>query len=455
MGIGIQWTDAETTITFSELIASLTYALDMTEGQPPGHCLRSCLIGMSVGREMGLGPEELWNLYYSILLKDAGCSSNAARLFELYGSDDRSTKNDFKTVDTDSVLQVANFVFSHTGLGKPLQEKFRRILNLAMNGEELARELFSARCERGANIAIELGFNERVAEAVRCLDEHWNGQGRPRGLIGDEIPLASQIALMAQVADVFSYGGEGLRSMTEVRKRRGSWFDPKVVSAFESVASRDDFWKEIEADGLERRVLELEPEGFSILADSESLDSVARAFGKIIDAKSPYTFGHSQRVGDYTMNVAKRMGFAPERCIWVRRGGFLHDLGKLGVSNAILDKPGKLDPEEYEAVKKHAQYTEEILCRIAPFRTLAAVSGAHHERLDGLGYPRGIAAPEICIETRIITVADIFDALTEERPYRKAMSFEEAFSILDGLKDKAVDRDCLDVFRSIARELPG
>ncbi len=437
--------------SYADVVASFTYALDLTEGQPPGHCLRSCVIGMAIGRKLGLSPEELWVLYYSILLKDAGCSSNAARLFELYAYDDRTTKKDFKTVDTDSLFQVAKFVFTHTAMGHPLREKIRKIVHLVKNGEALATEMFMARCERGAHIALEMGFNEDIAHAIRCLDEHWNGFGRPRGLREREIPLSSRIALLSQVADVFSYEATEEDALLELKKRRRTWFDPDVVDAFESVCRDKEFWVAMKSGQWEQHVRHLEPVGFSQVADEDRLDAIARAFGKIIDAKSPYTYGHSERVGNYTIAIAREMGLEEDRCRWIRRGGFLHDLGKLGVSNSILDKPGRLEGEEYALVQKHARYTEEILVRIGPFEALAFVSGAHHERLDGRGYPRGLSADQIPLDTRIISVADIYDALTEDRPYRKAMEEDKAFSILEEMRGGALDGQVLDVFRRLKK----
>ena len=433
-------------VRFSEVVASFTYALDMTEGQPPGHCLRSCRIGMEIGRHLNLSSRDLWNLFYAILLKDAGCSSNAARLFELYSSDDRITKKNFKSVDTDSLLQVAKFVFTNTAMGHPLREKIGKIVNLAMHGEDLATEMFMARCERGASIATEMGFNDEIAHGIRCLDEHWNGKGRPRGLREEEIPLLSRIALLSQVADVFSYDGTPGRAIEEIRKRRGTWFDPALVETFDRVSRNLALWEELSSPDLESIVMEMEPLEHALPADEDRLDQVSRAFGKIIDAKSPYTYGHSQRVGDFTYALSKELGLPEDRCRWVRRGGFLHDVGKLGISNTILDKPGRLSGEEYEMVKNHARYTEEILVRIGVFQELSFIAGAHHERLDGGGYPRGLRAEKIPVETRIITIADIFDALTEERPYRKALSDDQAFSIMEDMRDTALDSRILDLF---------
>src|ERR1051325_743410 len=182
---------ADRPLLLAEVIGAFSDALDLTEGQPPGHCLRGCWIGVHVGRELGLDPSALWDLYYTLLLKDAGCSSNAARLCALYGADDFTVKRNFKSVDSDHLYEIASFVFKHAGLGRGLKERFQRFIDLAANGERLATELVATRCERGAAIARQLGFSEVVAAGIHGLDEHWNGKGRPEGLRGEAIPLGS------------------------------------------------------------------------------------------------------------------------------------------------------------------------------------------------------------------------------------------------------------------------
>jgi HD-GYP domain-containing protein (c-di-GMP phosphodiesterase class II) len=143
---------------------------------------------------------------------------------------------------------------------------------------------------------------------------------------------------------------------------------------------------------------------------------------------------------------------SPERRRWLKRAALLHDIGKLGVSNSILDKPGKLDPDEWAAMQMHAAYTETILSRISAFGDLAAVAGAHHERLDGKGYPRGLTGEQIALETRIITAADIFDALSADRPYRAAMPVTKALAIMAEMVGAAIDVECFAALRrAIAR----
>jgi len=437
-------------LRLSELIGSLSHALDITEGQPRGHCVRACWIGMHIGRQIGLDEASLRDLYYTILLKDLGCSSNAARICELYMTDDLSFKRDFKTVG-DSLPQMLSFVFSHTGLKAGLSDRLRGIVNIMRNGPRIADELIQTRCTRGADIARQLRFGEPVAEGVGSLDEHWDGGGRPQHLAGERIPLYARIALLSQVIDVFHTAGDADAAIQEARRRAGGWFDPALVKAFERVALDPAFWRHLASPGVEALVFAMEPGSGRVVLDEDYLDDIAEAFGQVVDSKSPFTSGHSARVADYVEAIAADLGMAPERRRWLRRGALLHDVGKLGVSNSVLDKPAKLDQEEWVSVQQHAQHTEAILSRIGAFEELARIAAAHHERLDGKGYPRGLGADQISLETRIITTADIFDAISADRPYRGAIPVEGTLEIMAGSVGTAIDPDCFEALKRVVR----
>jgi len=438
-------------IRVAEIMGALSRALDMTEGQPPGHCVRCCWMGMQIGRELAFSQEQLADLYYTLLLKDLGCSSNAARICELYLADDLTFKKDFKLVDS-SLSQVLGFVLSHTGLKSGLSERFRGVLNILQNGGSISRELIETRCQRGAEIARAMHFPETVAKGILDLDEHFDGGGKPQGLSGSDISPLARVALMCQVIDVFKVSGGRMAALRELRKRRGIWFDPAFVDAFLSVERRDGFWETLEAPDLEATVLALEPAQSERLADEAYLDDIAAAFARVIDAKSPYTSGHSDRVALFTDMIAEEMDYDFEARRRIKRAALLHDIGKLGVSNAILDKNGKLDDEEWKAMRSHAAYSEQILERISAFADLAKVAGAHHERLDGRGYPNGLSGDQIGMDTRIISTADVFDALTADRPYRAAMPVQKAFAILDEEAGKSHDPACIEALkRAIAR----
>lgn len=438
-------------IQLSEMLGALSHALDITEGQPPGHCVRSCWIGVGIGQTLGLAENEIADLFYTLLLKDLGCSSNAARICQLYITDDITFKRDFKQIG-DRLPQVLKFVLSHTGMQAGVAERFRAIVNIVQNGGEIARELIETRCQRGAAIARKMRFSDDVAFGIQCLDEHWNGNGRPAGLAGEAIPLYSRIALLAQVIDVFflSAGENAVRA--EIANRTGSWFDPALVQAFERVSQDRAFWDVLASENVEEAVFALSPARRIEPLDDDYLDDIAAAFAQIVDSKSPFTHGHSERVALFTDLIAEELRVEAGQRRRLKRAALLHDIGKLGVSSSVLDKPGKLDDHEWSAMRAHATNSERILSRIGAFAELARIGGAHHERLDGKGYPRGLRGDEICPATRIVSTADVFDALTADRPYRAAMPIAKALAIMDGDVGTALDPDCVNALkRSLIR----
>jgi HD-GYP domain-containing protein (c-di-GMP phosphodiesterase class II) len=443
---GARPVDAASSVRLAELIGALSHALDMTEGQPPGHCVRSCWIGIHIGRALGLDPREMPDLYYTLLLKDLGCSSNAARICSLYLVDDIRFKHGFKTIDG-SLGAALRFVFSHTGLESGLAERIRAIVNILQNGGEIARELIETRCHRGADIAAKMRFSTRVQDGIRSLDEHWNGSGHPQGLRGPTIPTHAAIALLAQVVDVFHTEHGRVAAVAEAKARSGTWFAPPIVAAFLAAQAMPGFWEVLGSEDVTDQVLALDPSVDAGPVDDGYLDEIASAFADVVDAKSSFTADHSRRVTLYADMIAEEFGFDAQHRRWLRRAGLLHDIGKLAVSNQILDKPGKPDEAEWQAVRAHPGHGEAILARVPAFRDIAPLAGAHHERLDGRGYPRGLMGDEICLETRILTVADVFDALSADRPYRPAMPIAGALAILDRDASAAFDPNCVAALR--------
>jgi putative nucleotidyltransferase with HDIG domain len=430
-------------IRLAELLGALSHALDLTEGQPAGHCVRSCWIAMQMADALQLDQTQSWELYYTLLLKDLGCSSNAARICELYLVDDRSFKTDFKRIDG-SLPQALRFVLSHTGLKSGLAERFRAMIHIFQNGGEISNELIATRCQRGADIARKMRFGENVAQGIAGLDEHWDGAGKPLQLKGYDIPLFSRIALLCQVADVFQMANGPEAARKEIQNRKGTWFDPELVAVFDHLSKGSLFWDSLNGEDLQELIYEFEPAQHKTLVDDDYLDDIAAGFAEVVDSKSPFTSGHSNRVTLYADMIAEDLGFTYERRRWLKRAALLHDIGKLGVSNTILDKPAKLDAEEWVQMQRHAEYSEKILSRISVFKDLAPIASAHHEKLNGKGYPKGLKGDEIAIESRILAVADIFDALTADRPYRAAMSIDRALAIMAEDVGTALDQNCFD-----------
>jgi HD-GYP domain-containing protein (c-di-GMP phosphodiesterase class II) len=276
--------------------------------------------------------------------------------------------------------------------------------------------------------------------------KHWDGRGHPAGVAGDSIPLLSRIALLAQTIEV--HLSDGVDSALDiVRRRRGRWFDPELAArCLRWRGDRD--WR----DGLSTpdaaRVVSLDPaDGERYLEESE-LDHVAEAFADIIDAKTPYTYRHSSEVARYARGIARTMGTSLLEQQRLYRAGLLHDIGKLGVWNRILDKPGRLDDEEVAIVRRHPAHTWEVLRNVGAFADFAWTSALHHERLDGNGYPWGIDRTGLDRAARILAVADIYEALTADRPYRGGMTSDAAFAILDAEGGSGVDSDVVHALRA-------
>ncbi len=238
-------------------------------------------------------------------------------------------------------------------------------------------------------------------------------------------------------------GGEEAAT-AEIQRRSGTWFDPELVAQMLVTIAAPDFWAGLNAEDMDATVVALEPSAESVAVDDDRLDAIAIGFGQVIDAKSPYTSGHSGRVAEYSTMIAQHLGLDQERQRWIRRAAMLHDIGKLGVSNEVLDKPGKLNDDEWTQMREHPVHTFEILSRIAPFRELAYVAGAHHEKMGGGGYPWGLSQDQIPIETRIITVADIWDAISADRPYRAGMPLQQAIEVMRSLEGDSIDPKCVE-----------
>jgi HD-GYP domain-containing protein (c-di-GMP phosphodiesterase class II) len=438
-------------LPLAHVLGALSHALDLTEGQPAGHCVRSCWIGVHVARRMGLEEAAIADLYYAILLKDLGCSSNAARVAQLYLTDDLQFKRDSKFLG-DASGPALRFILDHTGQGCGLVERLRTTFKVIRYAGEIVQELIETRCERGAGIAHQLRFTHAVSDGIRSLDEHWNGGGRPLGLRGRAIPLFSRIALLAQVADVFFTSGGMMAACDEVRARTGAWFDPEVAAAFHGVAEDPRFWTMLASDDIGQAVLDLEPAQRMVAADDSYLDDIATAFAQVVDAKSPFTSGHSLRVARFTELLGQRLGLDAAALQRLKRAALLHDVGKLGVSNSILDKPGKLDAAEWAAMRQHPAHSGTILSRIGCFGELADVGAGHHERLDGKGYPFGLDASQIGMATRIVTTADVCDALSATRPYREAMPIKQMLDVMGADVGTAFDPVCFDALRDLAAE---
>ena len=419
------------TLQRGEILSALSYALDLTEGQDMGHTVKSALLGIKIGALIHLSIEDQRDLYYALLLKDAGCSSNAARVQQIFQSNDLQVKRNLKTTDWTNLWEGFKYVRQNAHLGDSLYEQTERLFQFAVHKKGQALEIVQIRCQRGSEIAEYLGFSPKCAQAIYSLDEHWDGKGVPQKLRAEEIPLFSRVMNLTQTMEVFfsTYGKDATFDMIE--KRSGTWFDPQLVQAARELQQDTALWATMQdADTTRQAVMDLEPPGETLSIDSEQVTLICEGFASIIDAKSPWTARHSENVTLAATSIARQINLPPEIITTIRHAALLHDIGKLALPNSILDKNGPLTEEEFDLVRKHPYYTLQILKRISTFEDITEIAASHHERLDGHGYFRQLSATELSLPARILAVADVFDALRSSRPYRDALTLEETLDIM-------------------------
>ena len=373
--------------------SALSHALDITEGQPRGHAERSCLIGMRLVEAIGLDEATSSSAFYALLLKDAGCSSNAARVSALFGADDATVK---------STRQADRHQQHGRGAGAPAADGVARAL---ADQQGAPRRRGAALRTRGRPHAGRAALRARSRRGAR-------DRARRRGRAGDHrrrralgrraaIPAASPATRSRRWAGSSAWprpprstGSTAVpRQPCEIaRKRRGTWFDPALVEALVALEHDEAFWATLQIPSVSA----LEPADRVVVADDDRLDRVARAFARVVDAKSPYTARHSAGVAEIAVSLATLLAIDPGAMATVRRAALLHDIGKLGVSNQILDKRDGLTDQEWAVMRAHpALVAGDPHARPGLRHDLARIAAAHHERLDGSGYFAGLTAREL------------------------------------------------------------
>lgn len=434
----------EGAVSLSEVISALTFALDLTEGAVPGHSLRTCLIGMRLGKALQVPEDDLTSLYYALLLKDIGCSDSAARLSHILGANDRgpwSLPGWNSEIAADPVLLER--VWREVLPNVPLPGRIGRLLGGHAVASDPQDESLR-QSSRVSRILQYLGMSQPTIEAVCHIDERWDGSGFPAEQQGQTIPLLSRICSVAQTLDAFAaeHGPEDALRM--VRSRRGIRFDPAIVRAAQHLHTSGKLWQHCRPSDVEAtraEVLSQDP-GLSSPLTPERVDRICEAFANVVDAKSPFTFDHSVGVTEVAVQLATELSLASDRISLVRRAAYLHDVGKLAVSTRILDKKCRLTPQEWDVVRRHPALSGSILHRVSAFRELAVLAGEHHERLDGSGYARGLCAEHLSLESRIIAMADCYAAMAENRPYRPGLEPARILHILSQDVPHKLDPTC-------------
>jgi HD-GYP domain-containing protein (c-di-GMP phosphodiesterase class II) len=424
-------------LRLAELLASVSLATDLGTGQPLGHALRTCTIATALAEAMGCGPDDGRTVHQFALLRFLGCTSDSADTAAMFGGDDRALLAAMAPVFMGSSREVTGQFVRSAGAGYSRLRRLRFVARGLADPKGTERSL-SMHCEVAAMLAGRAGLEQPVVDALAHAYERWDGKGWPAGLEGDAIPLAVRIAVVARDADLATRIGDDPREWT--RARRGRAYDPSVVDAFEQVGP--DVISQLEGGDEWETALLCEPRPVTTVVP-DMLDAVLAAFADFADLKSPLIRGHSRRVAWLAEEAGRLAGLDDAACDCLRRAGLVHDLGRVAVENGIWDKPGPLATAEWEQVRLHSYYTERILVRCRSLASLVESASSHHERVDGSGYHRSLTAEALSRCDRILAAADVFAALTADRPHRPAYADDVAARMLEAEAKGRLDVDAV------------
>jgi HD-GYP domain-containing protein (c-di-GMP phosphodiesterase class II) len=403
-------------LRLADMLAALSVATDLGMGQEPEKAVRTCLVATRLARAMDLPDPDVRDVYYTALLKHLGCTAPSHETAWLLGDDLAGTPQTERTDDASrrEMLALTAAVGKGTGV-----HRIRYLVRTLAAGKEGGRTISRAVCEVGARMAERLHLPDGVRTGLLHSLERWDGRGDAYGLAGEDVALPARLTAVAAQAVIFDRLGGPDAAVDMVRRRAGGWFDPAVAGTFERVGpellrrlAEADVWAE---------VLVTEPQPVCRIPRTQ-LDDMAAVFADMVDLLTPFTLGHSAGVAELAGAAAGHLRLPGGTVDLVRRAALLHDLGRVAVSSHVWEKPRALTATQQEQVRLHPYHTERILARSAILQPLARIAGMHHERQDGSGYHHGATGAQVPVEARLLAVADAYQAMTQDRPYRPALA---------------------------------
>jgi HD-GYP domain-containing protein (c-di-GMP phosphodiesterase class II) len=413
------------------VVAALSVTSDLTRGHPPGEAMRACLLGAELARRAGLDGVRRSDIFYTCLLRFAGCAATSHEIAVALGGDDIVVRARGDLIDAARPAEALRFL---AGLGHGTDRL--RILGRFPAAPRLFAEAARADCEVGADLTGRLGLPETVRRAVLDGFERFDGRGAPAGRSGDEVAEAARFAAVSFAAVMFDAVGGATLAVDMVRQWAGRALDPAIAGIFLeappellAIAGPDDLWS---------AVVDAEPEPRRTFLDDSRLDEALAGFGDAADLKAPEFSGHSGGVARLARAAADATGVANGREMF--RAGSVHDLGRVAVPTGIWERPGPLRAEEWDSVRLHPYHSARILARSPVLAPLGAIAHRHHERIDGSGYPAGVRGSELDPAASLLAAADVLHALGEPRPHRPALDRAAASRVLSGMP---LDRDAI------------
>ena len=407
-------------VRLTELVAALSLATDLGLGLPQEHVLRQTVVADRLAAANGLGERERGSVRMISLLSWVGCIADSDEMAAWFG-DDVAFRAD--SVDVDKAgMPMLRFLLSHLAADSTWGRLSvtRRFLAGGIRDAMLS---LVTHCQSTGEIAERLGLDEEVRRGLLQSFERWDGKGVPNGLAGEDIALAARIVHVADDAEAHFHRGGATAATAMLRDRRGTEFDPALVDAVLADPGMLDIgdvdpWTEVVA---------LAERGDPVIAE-DALDDVLTVLADYADLKCAWWLGHSRAVADLAGRAAveSRLGDAT----LVRRAGLVHRLGAIGVPSSIWNKPGALTAAEAERVRQVPYLTVRVLSRQPTLAAIGRLAGQVRERCDGSGYPAGLTRESLPVEARLLAAAQLYQALSEDRPHRAALPPEERQVVL-------------------------
>jgi HD-GYP domain-containing protein (c-di-GMP phosphodiesterase class II) len=414
-------------VRLAELVALLSLGTDLGLGQPMEHMIRACLIALRLGERLDLAESDRGVVYYSGLLAWVGCHTDAYEQAKWFGDDTTLKRDAHYYYDMGKVGPAISFMVKHVGgPERPLVERTRVGVAFMGEGRRALMALAENHYHATDELVVRLGLGEEVRESLRQTYERWDGKGA-YGMKGEEIAVSSRLINLADVVEVFGRTGGVEAAVMVARERSGTQFDPDLVEAFCEQAPM--VLSELDSEPTWDAVIAAEP-ALATEIEGEELDQALQAIGEFAELKSPSMMGHARGVTELATEAAREFGLPEADVMALRRAACVDDLGRLGVPNTIWDKPGPLSRSELERVRIHPYLTERMLAFSPALAGLGQLDVQHHERLDGSGYPRGLPGAAISPAARLLAAADVYQAMSEMRPYRQVRGPVDAASEL-------------------------
>jgi HD-GYP domain-containing protein (c-di-GMP phosphodiesterase class II) len=428
-------------VRLADLLAGLSLISDLGLGLPPENAMRSCLIGTALARKIDLHEREVADVFYTSLFQHIGCTGYAHETYLVWIDDIAANRAARRTNFADPKDLFTSYLPTLTR-GMSARQRARVAANFLTKGPRFLKRFTTATCEVAAQTARRLGLSDGVQQGLHEVFEWWNGKGAPQGLKGEDIALVGRVAFVGGTAAEYDMLGGPELAVDAVGRRSGTIFDPAIADAF--VTHADELLETASLGDPRQRVLEAEPQPVHFISEAQ-LPDAAVVFGDIADLKAPFMHGHSAGVAGLARVAGEKLGLDPTALLRLHVAALLHDLGRIGVPDAVWEKPAELTTADWEQIRLHPYHSERILSCSPVLQPVGLIAGMHHERLDGSGYHRGCKAPEISVPARVLAAADALQAMTQRRPHRDALTVDQAADqIQHEARDGRLDPDAVE-----------